>query len=300
MIVSQLLGGLGNQMFQYATARALSVAKGTDLALDISRFGTYTLHHGFELQKVFQGVRQAGRIATSKEISRCMGVAQYKHIQNILAKPSLSRLRPSSWLPEPDFNYWAGLDAAARARDDCYLTGYWQSEKYFENQADLIRQDFSFLEYCSAANLAILLRIQQKNAVSIHVRRGDYVNNAATLAVHGVCPLAYYEQAISYLKARVANPYFVVFSDDLPWVQHNLAALLPGAHEYVSNNQGSASYNDMRLMSCCRHHIIANSSFSWWGAWLNPRKDKMVVAPRRWFNRGADTPDLLPASWCKL
>jgi Glycosyl transferase family 11 len=300
MIISQLLGGLGNQMFQYATARALSVARDTELALDISRFGNYTLYHGFELQKVFQGVRQTARIATAKEVRRCMGFAQYSPIQNILAKPTLRGLRPSSWLPEPDFNYWAGLDAAAQARDDCYLTGYWQSEKYFENQADLIRQDFSFLEPCSAANLAIQLRIQQKNAVSIHVRRGDYVNNAATLAVHGVCTLAYYEQAINYLKARVANPHFVVFSDDLEWVRNNLGKLLPDAHEYVSNNQGSASYNDMRLMSACRHHIIANSSFSWWGAWLNPRPDKMVIAPRRWFNRAADTPDLLPSAWLTL
>ena len=300
MILTQLLGGLGNQMFQYATARALAAGMGTELALDTSRFGSYRLHQGFELHKVFAGARQNGRLATASEICRSMGVARYPSIQNILTSPVLSGLRPSSWLPEPHFNYWAGLGAAARARNICYLTGYWQSEKYFENHSDLIRKDFSFPAADSPDNQAIQQRIQQSNSVSIHIRRGDYVNNPATLAVHGVCSLPYYAQAISLLREHLTNPYFLVFSDDIEWVKNNVSTLLPDSHEYVSNNQGDASFSDMQLMSQCQHHIIANSSFSWWGAWLNSNPDKMVVAPRRWFNREVDTPDLLPKGWLKL
>lgn len=135
--------------------------------------------------------------------------------------------------------------------------------------------------------------------MSLHVRRGDYVSDARTHATLGVCSLDYYRAAVRYIADHVEAPEFFVFSDDIAWAQANLELGHP-CH-YVDHNRGAESYNDMRLMSLCRHHIIANSSFSWWGAWLNPRADKVVVAPARWFaggNRVVD--DLFPPGWVRL
>lgn len=136
-------------------------------------------------------------------------------------------------------------------------------------------------------------------AVSLHVRRGDYVSDARTHAAHGLCSIDYYRAAVRYIIDRVEAPEFFVFSDDIAWARGNLDISHP-CH-YLDHNRGAESYNDMRLMSLCHHHIIANSSFSWWGAWLNPRDDKIVVAPARWFasgNRRLD--DLFPPGWVTL
>lgn len=125
------------------------------------------------------------------------------------------------------------------------------------------------------------------NSVSLHVRRGDYVRNSRTNATHGVCSIEYYQSAIEYILERVKHPILYVFSDDIEWVKQNLRTHLPT--EYIDHNQGAASHFDMRLMSLCRHHVIANSSFSWWGAWLNPDPNKIVIAPRKWFAANIDT-----------
>jgi hypothetical protein len=182
---------------------------------------------------------------------------------------------------------------------DAYLEGYWQSERYFSDIQEVIRSEFAFLSEPDAENERIGKEIQDTNAVSIHVRRGDYVSNPETNRVHGVCSLDYYIQAVRQIVERVKEPHFFVFSDDPPWVKANL--FLDHRVTYVTHNFGDKSYEDLRLMSSCRHHIIANSSFSWWGAWLNPRPDKIVVAPERWFNNSnADTRDLFPAGWVRM
>jgi hypothetical protein len=150
----------------------------------------------------------------------------------------------------------------------------------------------------SSRNLELAEEINTVNAVSLHVRRGDYVSNPRTMATNGVCPLSYYDSAIRYICARVDAPHFFVFSDDMDWVRENLNIDHPC--RYVDHNCSTESFNDMRLMSMCRHHIIANSSFSWWGAWLNPREDKIVIAPKKWFANSNDTKDLLPFGWATL
>ena len=135
-------------------------------------------------------------------------------------------------------------------------------------------------------------------AVSLHVRRGDYVSDPKTKAILGVCSLDYYRAAIAHIAERIESPAFFVFSDDIAWAKANLE--IPFPCEYVDHNQGQQSYNDMHLMSLCKHHIIANSSFSWWGAWLNPRKDKIVIAPENWFANNEDAKDLIPPESVKL
>jgi hypothetical protein len=147
-------------------------------------------------------------------------------------------------------------------------------------------------------NAELAVQIGQVNAVSLHVRRGDYAKNPKTTATHGLCSLDYYQAAIQYISDQVEQPYFFIFSDDIAWVKKQLKMNFPC--RYVDHNHGVESYNDMHLMSICRHCIIANSSFSWWGAWLNPYKDKIVVAPQRWFANDNNVKDLFPPEWVPL
>ncbi|HQS38500.1 MAG TPA: alpha-1,2-fucosyltransferase, partial [Methylotenera sp.] len=160
-----------------------------------------------------------------------------------------------------------------------------------------IRKDFTFKLALSVKNSAIIEQISQVNAVSLHVRRGDYVTNAKNAFI-GVCSLEYYRKAVEYVKNQVDKPVFFVFSDDIEWVKSNLPIDFPCF--YIDHNHGIESFNDMRLMSHCKHHIIANSSFSWWGAWLNANSEKIVIAPQQWFANNTNVNDLLPESWIKL
>lgn len=290
MIICTLLGGLGNQMFQFAAARALALDRGAGLRLDTSGFTGYRLHQGFQLEYAFTG---AFTVASESDIQSILGWQGTRWAQRILARPTMAPMRKRSLVIEPHFQYWQGLhDAPAR----CYLKGYWQSEKYFQKHAETLRADFRFRSQPAGHGAVLADRIRQCNAVSLHVRRGDYVLNPATAAIHGQCSLDYYQAAARHVCSHVDNPVFFVFSDDMPWARQHLA--LPATMEYVDHTQ--QAYDDMHLMSLCKHHVIANSSFSWWGAWLNPRPGKIVVAPRQWFAIARNTQDLLPTSWVTL
>lgn len=292
MVITQLLGGLGNQMFQYAAGRALSLRRGCEYALDISSFETYKPHQGFELQRVFN---HSFALASKLDIRRILWWQSSRRIRGIVTRPVLEFLRSPHLVVEPHFHVWPGIQDVV---PPCYLVGYWQSEHYFSDVKETIRSDFTFSESLSYKNLGLAKEIGAVNAVSLHIRRGDYVQNSKALAVHGLCPLEYYGAAVQYISKRVEAPCFFVFSDDIDWARANLKMSQPCC--YVDYNHGAESYNDMRLMSLCRHHIIANSSFSWWGAWLNSRADKIVIAPKQWFRSNTDTSDLLPQSWVKL
>jgi hypothetical protein len=285
VIISNIVGGLGNQMFQYAAGRALSLSKGSSHLLDISAFCNYLLHQGFELQRVFACPIQ---IASVSDVRNILGWQYSPFAQRVLARPALSLFRRKGLVIEPHLHYWSGINEVS---DDCYLLGYWQSEKYFSDVAQVIRSDFTFKTPFDPRNAELAAQIGDVNAISLHVRRGDYVNNPKTSANHGLCSLDYYHSAIQYVVERVEQPNFFIISDDPVWVKENLKMDFPCC--YVDHNHGAESYNDMRLMSLCKHHVIANSSFSWWGAWLGGNPEKLVVAPRRWFrNKNVDTHDL--------
>ena len=292
MIISQIIGGLGNQMFQYAAGRALSLAREQPLRLDIFGFDGYGLHHGFELKRVFNCPAE---IASEADVRGMLGWQALSLVRRILSRPGMAALRRKEFIVEPHFHFWSGL---SQVPQDCYLAGYWQSEKYFCGASDTIRRDFTFRQPLSPENARLAGQISQVNAVSLHVRRGDYVSNTRNSITHGACALDYYRAAIQYVSGQVEQPHFFIFSDDIAWVKENLKMEMP--HRYVDHNHGAESYNDMRLMSLCRHHIIANSSFSWWGAWLNQSASKIVVAPAKWFADGKNTGDLLPQGWVKL
>lgn len=292
MVISQILGGLGNQMFQYAAGRALSLAVGQPLLLDLRGFENYALHQGFELERVFTAPVKA---ATAGDVSRMLGWRAPDLVRKVLKRTESPLLRGTRLAIEPHFNYWAGLRKGGAPR---YLMGYWQSERYFKDFAEILRADFRFKSPLDGVNRDIAGRMQACQSVSLHVRRGDYVSHAATAKILNVCSLNYYRKAIDYVAAHVAEPSFFVFSDDPQWTQENLKIGFPA--EYVDGNRGQRSYIDMQLMSLCKHQIIANSSFSWWGAWLNPNTGKHVVAPTEWFRNGTDDSDLVPTEWARV
>ena len=293
MIIVRLSGGLGNQMFQYAAGYALSVYHNVSLFLDVNDFSEHKWHNGFGLERIFScPVKRADR----KNVHTLLGWQSWKPIRNRIALPSWRFLRNRRLIVEPGFHYWPGI---FNVTNPCYLIGYWQSERYFATVEKAIRAIFTFRQPLSHHNQEISYKISEVNAVSLHVRRGDYAGNPQIFIKHGLCPASYYEKAVEYIRQRVPEPHFFVFSDDMDWVKKNLR--IAGSVYYVDCNRGPESYNDMRLMSMCRHHIIANSTFSWWGAWLNPVKTKIVVAPKRWFHDcSTDTRDLFPEGWITL
>lgn len=294
MIISHIIGGLGNQMFQYAAGRALSIHIKKNLAVDVQDFNQYELHNGYELEKIFNINNKASRYQLESVLGKWRTNTYIR--KKISTKKSLSFLTGSKMVVEPQTSYWSNL---FDVNDDAYLVGYWQTEKYFKSIENVIRSDFTFTSPISKINFEWMTLIKYSNSVSIHIRRGDIASNPEALAFHGLCPLEYYVRAVSYMQKNIENPTFYVFSDDISWAKKFLDFGSSHYH-FVDNNNGKESYNDMRLMSLCKHNIIANSSFSWWGAWLNNNNNKLVVAPERWFLLDDDTLDITPSSWLKL
>lgn len=293
MIISNVIGGLGNQMFQSAAGHALAKTKGqAPHLLDMSSFSDYRLHNGFELARVFAG---PFFLAQKKDVHRVLGWRAYLPVRRVLMRRHMDWARGHAFVVEPHFNYWEDLFSVP---DDCYLTGYWQSEQYFKRIESIIRQTFAFIHPLSGKNSEVAENILKGQAVSLHIRRGDYVKDAKTNATHGLLSLSYYKTAVAYVAQAIRNPRFFVFSDDIDWARKNLRLEFPC--EYIDHNQGAESYRDMQLMSLCDHHIIANSSFSWWGAWLNRRPDKIVIGPKNWFTRPNMLGDLFPQGWTIL
>ena len=292
MVISNIIGGLGNQMFQYAAGRALALTNDRSLLLDLSDFTAYQLHHGFELSRVFSLVAAKAEPSTTHEL---LGWRENYWARKILRRRQLAWLRGKKFVVEPHFNCWPDF---FNVNGDCYLYGYWQSERYFKAFEAIIRQDFIFREPLQEQNAELALDMATNQAVSLHIRRGDYVSNPKNHNIMSVCDLEYYRRAINYIASQVEQPVFYLFSDDMAWVKQSLPMKFPCI--YVEYNSGTESYRDMQLMSLCRHHIIANSSFSWWGAWLNANPDKIVIAPKHWFSNGNDDTDLIPDEWIRL
>ncbi len=290
MVITRLIGGLGNQMFQYAAGRRLAHVLRVELKLDITEFGNYTLRTyslgDYSIQENFASAEEIAALRLSKR-----GM-----VERILAKVLHKR---STHIREKHFHFEPEI---LNLPDGVYLDGYWQSEKYFSDIAGIIRQEFTVKPIQTDKNRELAEEIASCESVSLHIRRGDYVYNPHTNRVHGVCDLDYYSRCAEELSRMVKNQHFFVFSDDPEWVHDNLKLSYPMT--LIDNNGADRNYEDLRLMSQCKHHIIANSSFSWWGAWLNPRRDKIVFAPRQWFGKeqkaSKRTDDLLPATWIRL
>lgn len=283
MIIVQLGGGLGNQLCQYACGRNLSIKNNDTLKLDIEAYTNddyrmYGLKH-FNITE---------NIATTEEIkklklpygflSRCARAFRIKIMRqfNIGFRPEILKLK-----------------------GDIYLAGFWKNEKYFKKIEDTIRKEFTLRNPFSNASQEIKDNILRESIpVSLHVRRGDYVSHPGTLRHHGVCSPEYYKSALDHLSSRVDISRLFIFSDDIEWVKNNMTFDFP--HTFVSQ-ANIPDYEEMMLMSYCQHNIIANSTFSWWGAWLNQNPKKIVIAPKKWLAKtGNDYYKEIPPDWIKL
>lgn len=292
-IISCIIGGLGNQMFQYAAGLAVAKRLGYIHYLDITSFKRCNTHYGFELYKVFNC---SSRLANKSEIDKLIG-SSYKYFRNTKIEPIFKwTMQKKTFIREPHFHYWPEIN---EINEEAYLLGYWQSDKYFYDIADQIKHEYTFKNNLTEQNKDIFDLISDCMSVNVHVRRGDYISNPKNDKVHGTCSVSYYKNAAQYLYEHIKNPVFFVFSDDPEWAKKNI--FFPSKVYYLNHNQGSYSHYDLQLMSHCKHHIIANSSFSWWGAWLSQYAEKLVIAPKQWFaNDKNQTQDLFPNSWIQM
>jgi len=285
MIITKLSGGLGNQMFQYAVGRTLAYLNKTFVKIDTSSFQEDKLRN-FDLLCFNADIS----VATQQEIANLLPSHNFEKLFQYLS-PRQKR----TYYREKKFSFDRSvLDLGANV----YLNGYFQSEKYFLPAQKIIRNDFTFRKEMIKNVEPFSASLKPVTAVSVHIRRGDMSKNPSTADYHGTVSLEYYNAALELMRTRLSSPVFYIFSDDISWAKENLKA---GNAVYVSGSIAKTHIEDLYLMSKCRHNIIANSSFSWWGAWLNDNPDKIVVAPKNWFNKGPkDTQDLVPASWIKI
>ena len=285
MVILELSGGLGNQMFQFALYKKLQ-SIGRNVVFDLSHYdceGTRQL----ELQ-LFDGIKH-GNILTISNMDYIRRVKRY--LINKLNRVYQDKI--GIFQPEIYDMDWVRL------------VGYWQNEKYFADIREDILKSFSFdRNTVGDYNNRLAQEMENRTSVSLHVRRGDYLDPRYSHAYNNICTVDYYKKAVKYINDNVGNPYFYIFSDDLEWVKDNIS-LLMGSNNvddrvtFVDGNRGENSYLDMFLMSQCRHHIIANSTFSWWGAWLGTNEDKIVVSPSRWL-ANHDTTDTICDGWIRV
>lgn len=291
MNIVRITSGLGNQMFQYAFFKAIK-HRNPNTKMDISEFRHRRHHQGYELEKLFS-IETV--YASRKECNQLADVSK-DFISDIRRKLGFHLSTQGTLIDEGEIGVFFHPEFLSRHIDHHYFWGYWQTEKYFEDIAAELRTDFAFALPLDARNLKIAEAMEKENSISIHVRRGDYLKKRRVETIGSVCTLAYYHDAVTYIKERVGNPSFFIFSDDLEWVKEHLK--IENAN-YVDNNIGADSYKDMQLMSLCKHNVIANSSFSWWGAWLNANPDKIVIAPDVWMKDEA-IPDIVPEKWKRI
>ena len=284
------MGGLGNQMFQYAMGRALSLKNDTTLKLDLK----YLIDRKPKKNFIFRNYdlsifRCNPKIATEEEVKNILGTG-------ILRNKFINKLVPlfyRRYYTENSFEYDKNIYSLS---NNTYIEGYWQSYKYFEDISEIIRADFENFSVFNIHQNVMSNKIKSCNSVCINVRRADFLTNS----FHGVCNIDYYHKGLKYISEKVDNLNIFVFSDDILWCKSNLNFRYPTTfldHEFAGEKFGVY----LKLMTECNHFVIPNSTFGWWAAWLNESQDKIVVAPKNWFaNNEINTKDLIPKSWIRI
>ncbi len=292
-IYSYLQGGLGNQMFQYAIARALSEHYQSTFLLDRSWFDkpqAETTPRPYQLDLLNIQEVPVGKVAFPKRPDRLM-----RAIQKWLP------LGPVIYYQQKAFGFDEGLlHLKAMHQRDLFLFGYWQAFPYLEAIRPILQSEFKTKRSTADHYQPYLDQIRSSESVMIHIRRGDYVDSPSAAKFHGVLALSYYQQAIEVLLLNRPNAHFFIFSDDLPWAKEALPQDLKIT--FVENSSESdAAAQELQLMYACKHHVIANSSLSWWGAWLKQECGGLVFAPNRWISDSSlDLDNLLPANWQRI
>jgi hypothetical protein len=295
MITINIIGGLGNQMFQYAFGYAVSRENKTLLSLDISgldacKLRKYELNLFHIEQNIQIKTKHANLLKKVNSTKNTFLDKAYSRVLRYLLKFS-------------DFYYQEKKEfffdkQVFKLKADTYYYGYWQNEKYFKKYRDEILKIF-YLKRIHSKTKKYKHKIVNSESVSIHIRRGDYVTNLKTNTIHGTCEINYYKRAIKEINKIKKNIKFFIFSDDLDWAKDNFKFV--NSRVFVELDENIPDHEEMFLMSQCKHNIIANSSFSWWGAWLNQNPNKKVIAPRKWLkNSKLNTDDLIPKSWLQL
>lgn len=295
--IVKLNGGLGNQMFQYAFAYSLAKQLNINVSLDLSWFEAVKTHKNvtprlFELD-VFNIEYEA---ASKEDLERVIYSNNNTKFQKLLWKVfKVKKYKPlkNTLLQRKAHNFDGKL---LTSKDYFYYDGYFQNEEYFKNIRNDILNCFSLKDSIDEKNQSVLNEIIKTNSVSIHIRRGDYVALKCANKFHGICSIQYYEKAIKYIAKHVENPHFFLFSDDIEWVVKNLKIDYP--HTFVDFNQNKG-WLDMNLMKHCKHNIVANSSFSWWGAWLNENNSKIIISPKKWTKKKIKG-NIVPGNWIKI
>lgn len=287
MIIIKLKGGLGNQLFQYALGRNISSSTNKEVKFDLSWFKHFPQRQ-YKLDNFNTKVDVANFFET-------IGIKKFKRKDGrrflIL---NLFKRHQSVHITEKEYNFQPQI---FQLNKNSYLEGSWQSYKYFKDIKNTIREELTIKEKTSEPFDKIMKKTKEVNSVSLHVRRGDYTTEKVQQVLK-LCSLNYYRKAISVIKEKINNPTFFIFSDDIEWVKKNLKTNSPTV--FVSDYK-IEDYEELLLMSMCKHNIIANSSFSWWGAWLNNNPHKIVIAPKKWFNdENIKTKDLISKDWVQL
>lgn len=275
MKIVKILGGLGNQMFQYAFYIALC-QRHTDeeIKIDLNSFRGYRLHNGFEVERIFR-LPPAPRSSIADLLKLAWPYLHYRLWQ------LGSRVLPQRSSMCVEARNMAYCPQVFDDEGDTYYDGYWQDDRYFAEAIDEVKRAFSFPPFADVRNIEIAQVIQSSHSVGIHIRRGDYLKHKKYA---GTCPASYYDAALQTILRQHTVDNIYVFCNDRTWYGTHIAPLLQDYDvTYVDWNLRQDSYRDMQLMSLCQHLIIANSTFSWWAAKLHQRDNGTIVAPKRWF-----------------
>ena len=284
MIITRISGGLGNQMFQYAIAKAMAKRNNDTFKLDLSFYPRQSLRkYELDLFKIVEN------IAIKSECRTFRGNEGL--IYKVFKKLNLTVPRPVSYVKEIQNTVFE--EDVFDHNGDIYLDGFWQNEKYFKDIKAELTQEFSPINDISKEAQNYLEDIKNCNSVSLHVRRGDYISDQHTNNVHGVCGLDYYKRAIKHMVEHTNEPVFYIFSDDIVWCKKNFDFL----DENVFVDATKSTIDDLELMKNCKHNIIANSSFSWWGAWLNNSDKQIVISPLHWVKNNPNNFKWVPDTW---
>ena len=295
MIIVRLLGGHSNQLFQYAVGRSTAIRHNAELKLDLTWFDEKFAHGTTPRHYELGAYPIAAQIATRKDLAKVTTNSARSPLgrlsQKFRKENGITQLTESGLgLNKPVLN----------APDNVYLVGYWQNEKYFKDIRPILLKDLEPTKTMNLANKKYLKQIESLEAVSLHIRRGDYVSDKTTNAYHGLMSVEYYKKAVNIIEKNLGGKPFniFVFSNDIDWCKQNLG--FKQTTTFVEGNTDGA--DDIRLMKHCQHNIMANSSFSWWGAWLNINPDKIIIAPRVWFldEKSNRETDIIPKDWIRL
>ncbi|WP_304067731.1 alpha-1,2-fucosyltransferase [Pedobacter glucosidilyticus] len=285
MKIVKFLGGLGNQMFQYAFYKALK-HKFNAVKADTSGFNNYHLHNGLELEEIFPIKLDIVSASVAKLYNPDFNEWHNRKLRRILG------LKGAYYQEQQEFFFDTDIFKDVKKK---YYWGYWQNPLYFSDVEDELRKDFTFRKSLDTTNEKRLIQMRTHESIAVHIRRGDYIGHEL---LGNICNLNYYQQAINYIKEHVQQPIFYFFSDDIEWCKSNFKNI---EAVFIDGNTGVNNYIDMQLMSNCKHQIIANSSFSWWSAWLNTNPNKMVIGPKKWIHKNDEKEiGILPSNWIKI